>query len=279
MVDSATPLTIGVFDSGLGGLSIMAAIRNCLPQLNLAYCCDNLNFPYGTKTEDDVVAAATRTTTLFSQTTHLDALVIACNTASVVALEAVRRNLSIPVVGVVPAVKPAAIATKTKIIGILATPVTIGRPYLENLIKTFAPECRVVKVGSSRLVVLAEQKIRRSHAGVVGLDLEEIRLEVQEIIDAAKVGLDQLVLGCTHFPLLANELRQVLPASVTLVDSGFAVASRVKAVIEEYYGFCPEGAAEGGRQLHGFCSGEPFEIGLPSDFFGVGQKFELQKLK
>ena len=221
MIASKAPVTVGVFDSGLGGLSIMGAIRRVMPEADYAYCCDNLNFPYGTKSEAEVIAAAEKVTSLFFDTTHFDVLVIACNTASVLALESIRKNLPIPIIGVVPAVKPAAQASKTKVIGVLATPVTIRRPYLDSLIKNFAAECRVIKVGSSKLVTLAEEKIRR-RVGQEALDLQEIRIEVEPIVAEAKVGLDQLVLGCTHFPLLEDELRQVIPPTVNFVDSGSA---------------------------------------------------------
>jgi len=276
MMASKAPVTIGVFDSGLGGLSIMAAIRSVMPESNFAYCCDNLNFPYGTKSESEVVDAAERVTSLFFNSTRLDVLVIACNTASVVALETIRKNLPIPVIGVVPAVKPAAQASKTKVIGVLATPVTIRRPYLDSLIKNFAAECRVIKVGSSKLVTLAEEKIRQ-RPEKVGINLEEIRGEVAAIVAEAKMGLDQLVLGCTHFPLLADELRQVIPPTVNFVDSGSAVASRVQTVIQEHYGFRADPDANRKGLLHGYCSGDSFEIYLPRNF-GVDERFELHKL-
>jgi glutamate racemase len=277
MMKSKAPLTVGVFDSGLGGLSILGAIRALLPELDYDYCCDNLNFPYGTKSEWEVISAAERVTRLFFNATHLDVLVIACNTASVVALESIRKNLPIPVIGVVPAVKPAAQASKTKVIGVLATPVTVARPYLDILIKNFAADCRVVKVGSSKLVTLAEDKMRRRR-GQGDLHLEEIRTEVDAIVAEAKVGLDQLVLGCTHFPLLAEELRQVIPKSVNFVDSGLAVASRVRTVIEEHYGFMSHSGASRQGRVHGFCSGDPFEIYLPGNISGVDEIFGLRKL-
>ena len=115
-------MRVGVFDSGVGGLSVLRAIRDSLPSVELAYCCDNQNFPYGTKSEADVVRFSTDVTARFAARANLDVLVIACNTASTVALPAIRAGLTIPVVGVVPAVKPAAAASKSKIIGVLATP-------------------------------------------------------------------------------------------------------------------------------------------------------------
>jgi len=267
-------MRVGVFDSGLGGLSIMSAIRTAIPSANLAYCCDNFNFPYGTKADTEVLGAALDVTGRFFQQTQMDVMVIACNTASVLALEAIRKKLPIPVVGVVPAVKPAAQASKTKFIGVLATPVTIRRPYLEELLKNFASDCKVAKVGSSRLVTIAENKIRCG----ISADIEEIRAEVLEIINAAAEGLDQLVLGCTHFPLIVEELQKVLPAQVQLVDSGEAIAGRVKVVLEQL-GYLNNLASTGGYgEIQGYCSGESFEIAFPATFKVSDRKFKLLKL-
>ena len=248
-------MRIGVFDSGVGGLSIMAAIHRVLPDADLAYCCDNLNFPYGTKTDEQVLACATNVAVKFAHAARIDVLVIACNTASTIALPALRQNLMIPVVGVVPAVKPAAHASKSKIIGILATPATVRRPYLDDLIREFANDCEVVRVGSSRLVEFAERKLRGDIAPEA-----EFRQEVAEIIDAAARGLDHLVLGCTHFPLLADELRCVIPPAVQFIDSGAAVAVRVAAIGADMLKNPGEPLGINPTVLDGFCSGDPMTL-------------------
>lgn len=269
-------MRVGVFDSGLGGLSILGAIRSACPSLEFAYCCDNFNFPYGTKTETEVVAAALNVAKKFSKSIKLDLLVIACNTASVVALEAIRREIPIPVVGVVPAVKPAAAASRNKFIGILATPVTIKRPYLDELLKNYASDCKVIKCGSSKLVTIAETKMR----GVQGSDqvnLDEIRAEITEISKAAAIGLDQLVLGCTHFPLIAEELKQVLPPSVHLLDSGHAIAKRVMSLLSVDMSSMTGDPAKV-NEIIGFCSGESFTVFLPQTIKIPAYKIELHKL-
>jgi glutamate racemase len=269
-------MRVGVFDSGLGGLSILGAIKEAIPGTELAYCCDNFNFPYGTKSETEVITAALDATRRFFQQAAIDVLVIACNTASVVALEAIRQVLPIPVVGVVPAIKPAALASKSKIIGVLATPVTIRRPYLDSLIKEFASDCEVVKCGSSSLVLLAEGKMRGQQNA--GLTEQSLRTEIGVLIDAAKRGLDQLVLGCTHFPLIADEIRQVLPSTVNFIDSGQAVASRVRTILSgpgSLDSMITEGSPSG---LQGYCSGESFSIKLPSVFAGCLENLVLRKL-
>jgi glutamate racemase len=261
-------MRIGVFDSGVGGLSVLAAIHQALPKSDLIYCCDNLNFPYGTKSDADVLACATQVAARLARVAAIDVLVVACNTASTIALVALRTHLAIPVVGVVPAIKPAARASKSKVIGVLATPATVTRPYLDQLIQDFAGDCDVVRVGSSRLVHLAEDKLR-------GKAVPEpvIFQEVTPIIDAAKRGLDQLVLGCTHFPLLSDELRRVIPSTVHFVDSGSAVASRVYSMASSEMRQTSVNTAESQEvrapRITGFCTGAPLTLDLK--FVGLDQ--------
>lgn len=236
----------------------MKAIRDAMPEVELSYCCDNANFPYGTKSESSVIQFASTVAKKFYDAAGFDVLVIACNTASTVALPKIRAELPIPVVGVVPAVKPAALASKSKIIGVLATPATIARPYLDELIREFAGDCEVVKCGSSELVFLAERKLR----GDVGTD-EEFRKEVGVIIEASARGLDQLVLGCTHFPLLAEQLRRVIPASVQFVDSGAAIASRVRSLIDDLNQNNAVSRSQSSG-ITGWCSGDSMTVNLPA---------------
>jgi glutamate racemase len=133
-------MRIGVFDSGVGGLSVLAAIHSALPVHELIYCCDYLNLPYGTKPDDMVINCAKAVTKKFFEAAKPDILVIACNTVSTVALQDIRKMLPIPVVGVVPAIKPAAERSGTKTIGLLATPATIKRAYTADLIRDFAAD-------------------------------------------------------------------------------------------------------------------------------------------
>lgn len=250
-------MRVGVFDSGVGGLSILQAIRDAMVGIELSYCCDNKNFPYGTKTEQEVVEFASGVVQKFYNAAKPDVLVVACNTASTVALPKIRSMIPIPVVGVVPAVKPAAERSKSKIIGVLATPATVSRPYLDSLIHEFASDCRVIKCGSSELVLMAERKLR----GEI-LDLNAIRNEVLPIIEASAQGLDQLVLGCTHFPLLAEELRRVLPPSVQLVDSGQAIAARVQSLLKDFKPLS-QSVVVCADILSGWCSGPSLTLLLP----------------
>jgi glutamate racemase len=218
--------TIGIFDSGVGGLSILAALRRHLPHCRFLYVCDQAYFPYGLKSEEDVV---TRVSTLCAQVLEgysLDYVVVACNTASTVVLPTLRQQVELPVIGVVPAIKPAAELSKTKVIGMIATPGTITRPYTQELIANFAADCQVVQVGSNRLVDIAEAKL----AGEP-IDSEEIRQILTPLSNNPQ--LDTLVLACTHFPHLAEEIAQSFARPVQLVESSEGVARRVVDLINK----------------------------------------------
>ena len=160
-------IKIGIFDSGAGGINIGNAIYDDIPNVSVIYCCDNLNYPYGDKTPKCLLEVALKSIEVFLKTEKIDILVIACNTASTLILPELRQRYSIPIVGVVPAIKPASSLSKTKIIGLLATPATINRPYIDDLILKFALDCQIIKVGSSILVDFAEQKLRGEYISLI----------------------------------------------------------------------------------------------------------------
>lgn len=232
MAPSVTAPSIGIFDSGVGGLSIFHTIRARLPGTRLYYLSDNLYFPYGMRTEDEVVSCTLRATTRFIDKCSLDVLVIACNTASTVALPHLRSTFKVPVVGVVPAIKPAAALSQTGTIALLATPGTVKRPYTDELIQSFASQCRVIKTASTALVELAETKLR---GGIV--DQSRIAADVRRLFAESPVDkqtrLDVVVLGCTHFPLLKPELELAAPWPVAWIDSSDAIAARVDYLLTE----------------------------------------------
>lgn len=153
-----------------------------------------------------------------------DIVVVACNTASTLILPRIRSHFSNPVVGVVPAIKPAAQLTESKVIGLLATPGTVARDYTTQLIREFAADCQIVPVGSSELVHLAEQKLRGQN-----IDLDHLKTIVAPLFEEPE--LDTIVLACTHFPLLSQELHAVASRQVHWVDSGNAIARRVKSLL------------------------------------------------
>lgn len=223
---------IGIFDSGVGGLTIFQAVRERLPQAFFCYLSDNGNFPYGVKSEADVLRCTLDATQRFISRFGLDLLIIACNTASTIALERLRQRHTIPVIGVVPAIKPAVQMSRSRTIGLLATPGTISRPYTDTLIRDFASGARVLKCGSGLLVKLAEAKLK----GEVVQD-ELVRQEVMPLFAASPTEdfkrLDTIVLGCTHFPLLKEELTRVVPWPVQWVDSSQAIAARAAHLLTE----------------------------------------------
>lgn len=216
---------IAVFDSGVGGLSVYSAIQSQLPFARYIYCSDTANFPYGRKADCEVISAVLEMADKITRKFHPDLLVVACNTASTVALDSLRSRFSIPIVGVVPALKPAALLSQTKIIGLLATPATIERAYTQNLIREFCQGLKVVKLGSSRLVELAEEKLSGK-----AISQSDIATEISPLFKT--LVPDIIVLGCTHFPLLLDELKACAP-QVGWLDSGAAIANRVVQLVGE----------------------------------------------
>lgn len=217
-----------VFDSGVGGLSVAREIQRRLPGLPLVYASDNGFFPYGTKGELELIARVDLVMRRLLALYPVDILVIACNTASTLTLPHLRSQLSLPIVGVVPAIKPAAKLSQTGVMGLLATPATVARPYTHELIREYAPHCDVISVGSSELVHIAEQKLRGET-----IDENAIARIVAELMQHEKAHLmDVLVLACTHFPLLKEELLKYLPEKIQLIDSGEAIARRVEYLLE-----------------------------------------------
>jgi glutamate racemase len=213
-----------VFDSGVGGLSVLAEIHSRIPRARLIYACDNEAFPYGTMGEEALVTRVDTVLRALISRLDPDILVVACNTASTLALPRIRAHFAKPVVGVVPAIKPAAALSRTRVIGLLATPGTVNRAYTRQLIDDFAGDCTVVRVGSSELVDMAEAKVRG-----VAPDPDRLRAIVAPLFD--NPATDTLVLACTHFPLLRQELETVAPRSVHWVDSGEAIARRVESLL------------------------------------------------
>ena len=217
------PKHILIFDSGIGGLSVYREIQYQLPLAKYIYAFDNAAFPYGELTESVLIERTAHIISQLCAKFYIDIVVIACNTASTIVLPTLRDKLSIPVVGVVPAIKPAALVSKK--IGLLATPATVKRNYTYELIKSFAPISDVQLLGSTRLVEMAEEKMIG-----VDVDLEELKA----ILSPWKDKVDTIVLGCTHFPFLRNEIKKVLNGNVLLIDSGEAIARRVKQLLGEH---------------------------------------------
>ena len=215
-----------VFDSGIGGTSILSSIQHDLPGANYTYVMDNALLPYGLQTED---AIKTRLVNLVNKIDSnyfgsVDLIVIACNTASTYALTHIRQFTQTPIVGVVPAIKPAAQKTQTNHIALLATPATSRNQYTQSLVKEFATHCRVDFYSSTELVRLAEKKFwtRETVQAQVHNELQTLRLNTKT---------DILILGCTHFPILAQEIGAFFGSRINLIHSGKAIAKRVSQLL------------------------------------------------
>lgn len=216
-----------VFDSGVGGLSVLDAIAASGHAFELDYVADNAWLPYGLKSDAELRARVPALLQRLVDQWAPEAVVVACNTASTIALDAVRAVLSIPVVGVVPPIKPAAALTRTGVIGLLATPATVRRAYTNDLIAQFAADKRVVRFGSAALVEAAERKL----AGE-GMDAGAIAEAIEGLFGAPGGGeIDVIALACTHFPLLAEELTGAAPRKIVWLDSGEAIARRLANVL------------------------------------------------
>ena len=218
-----------LFDSGMGGLTVASAVAQQIPQAELIYSADNAAFPYGAWKEEDLVARIVSVVGRLIETAKPDVVVVACNTASTIALAELRAAYDIPFVGTVPAIKPAAAQTRTGVIGVLATPGTVAREYTHSLIHTFAYHCKVLLHGAPRLAEMAEQKLR-GHP----VDPEELRKEIAPVFRKREGrATDVVVLGCTHYPLLTEDMSKVMPWPVTWIDPAPAIARRTADVVEE----------------------------------------------
>jgi glutamate racemase len=215
------------FDSGVGGLSILGPARALLPSAPIVYAADSAGFPYGTKSEAEIAARVPALLGRLVERYRPRLAVIACNTASTIALQHVRAALDIPVVGTVPAVKPAALLSKTRVFGVLGTDATVRQPYVDRLAAEHGADCVVLRHGSAALVQLAEAKLRG-----LPLDPAIARDALAGLIDQpGGERMDTVVLACTHFPLVEAELAAAVRAQgwepLTFVHGGEGIARRI----------------------------------------------------
>lgn len=218
-----------VFDSGVGGLTVAREILASAPGVAVDYAADTGFFPYGDKSDDALRARLPFVAKALYEEVRPDVFVIACNTASTLALEEVRAVLPCPVVGTVPAIKPAAAASTNKVVGLLATPGTIGRAYTDKLIADFASDVQVIKHGSVALVKLAEAVAAGEFPDLAAI------AKTQRALFEAPGGdkMDTIVLACTHFPLVRDELAESAPRPVRYIDSGEAIARQTLKLLAE----------------------------------------------
>lgn len=216
------------FDSGVGGLSVVGPSRALLPNAPFVYAADTAGFPYGTKTETEIAARVPALLGRLVERYRPRLAVIACNTASTIALAAVRAALDVPVVGTVPAIKPAVALSQTRVIGVLGTDATVRQPYVDRLAAEFGADCTIVRHGSAALVALAEAKLR----GEV-TTINDVRAAIAGLFEGPDgARIDTVVLACTHFPLLDAELAAAVPHPVAFVDGGPGIARRIAFLTE-----------------------------------------------
>ena len=213
------------FDSGVGGLSVVAPTRALLPTAPIVYAADSAGFPYGTKTEAEIAARVPALLGRLVERYRPRLVVIACNTASTIALPVVRAALDVAVVGTVPAIKVAAERSRSRVIGVLGTEATVRQPYVDDLAARFAGDCTVLRHGSAALVELAEGALAGTPPPFSAVAAELAGLFDQPAGDR----IDVIVNACTHFPLLEDAMRTVAP-QVAFVDGGPGIARRIAAL-------------------------------------------------
>ncbi len=224
---------IGVFDSGVGGLTILKELLRELPDERYVYFGDTGNCPYGVRSEHEIQRLALAAARYLIER-KAKIVVVACNTASVAALKELRAAFAVPFVGVVPAVKPAAERTRSGVIGIASTEASARGDYLKHLIDEHAAGVRALTAGCPRLVTLAE-------AGI--LDGPEAETAIRGYIGSMLAeGIDVLVLGCTHFPAMRAAFERVAGSSVDVIDSGAAIARQTRRILEERCSLATPGA-------------------------------------
>lgn len=220
----SSTLPVGVFDSGVGGLSILEKIHQLLPNESLLYLADSANAPYGPKGDDYIISRSCEIADFFLEQ-PVKAIVVACNTATASAVSILRETYSIPIVGMEPAIKPAAERSRSGIIGVLATEGTLASDKFVDLKSQFDGQVEIINMPCPGLVDHIEQ-LKPDHAAIISL-LEKY---IQPLKDK---GVDTLVLGCTHYTLIMEQIREVAGLDITIVDTDDAVARRLASVLKE----------------------------------------------
>ncbi|MGE5163093.1 MAG: glutamate racemase [Sphingobacteriales bacterium] len=215
--------TILIFDSGLGGLTVFREVRTARPDANFIYVADDAGFPYGNLDEDRLIERILEVVGRAISEYAPDLVVVACNTASTLALGELRAQFRVPFVGTVPAIKPACAQSKTKRVTVLGTQATVGREYTYALIREFGVGCDVHLVGSTRLAAYAEAELAGASVADAAIATEIGRC----FIDKDGRRTDTIVLACTHYPLLLDRFRAIAPWPVTWLDPAPAIARRV----------------------------------------------------
>lgn len=240
-IEKKNDMPIGVFDSGVGGLTVAREIMRQLPQESMVYFGDTARVPYGSKSEDTIIRYS-RQIIRFLLTKHVKAIVIACNTASALALDAVREEFDVPIIGVVaPGARAAGVVTENKKIGVIGTEATVKSEIYTKLIQKKDPQISVVGRACPLFVPLVEE----------GFAKHKITQEVIEIYlsDLRESDIDTLILGCTHYPLLRSRIREYMGDEIHLVNPAYETAMDLKRLLEAEG--MKKGSLGNGREEHG----------------------------
>lgn len=214
---------IGLFDSGVGGTSIWREIHHLLPHEDTIYLADSINAPYGEKPKEEIISLSFKNTDFLLER-NCKLIVVACNTATTNAISELRAKYSVPFIGIEPAIKPAALGSKTNTIGVLATKGTLSSELFSKAVETFRNTNIIEQVGHGLVSLIEEGKI----------DTPEMTALLQKYLTPMlEADIDFLVLGCSHYPYLIPQIRKILPERVQIIDSGEAVARQTQAVLKD----------------------------------------------
>lgn len=216
---------VGIFDSGVGGISVLRHIREALPRQDLIYCADSLHTPYGNKSPEQILERSLRLTEFLLEQ-DAKAIVVACNTATAAAVGALRERYSVPIIGMEPAVKPAVAATRSGVVGVMATVGTLKSAQFAALLENYGKGVQVVTQACQGLVECVERG---------ELDTPATRdLVLKYLHPLLAGGADTIVLGCTHYPFLRSLIEQETGPDVAIIDTGEAVARQLRRRLEEH---------------------------------------------
>lgn len=225
---------IGIFDSGIGGTSIWKAIHELLPNEKTIYLADSKNAPYGQKTKEEIVALSKKNVDFLLEK-NCKIIVVACNTATTNAITELRAEYDIPLIGIEPAIKPAANKSKTQVIGILATKGTLNSELFNKTAEMFRDTKIIEQVGYGLVQLIEDGNLNSAEM------TQLLESYLKPMIDA---NIDYLVLGCSHYPYLIPQIKKILPEHIHIIDSGEAVARQTQTILREKVGFSDGGKAE-----------------------------------
>lgn len=225
---------IGLFDSGIGGTSIWTAIHELMPSEDTIYLADSKNAPYGLKSKDDIISLSIKNTEFLLER-NAKIIVVACNTATTNAIKELRARYDVPFIGIEPAIKPAAIQSKTQKIGILATKGTLSSELFNKAVEIYQDTEIIEQIGHGLVELIEGGKLESPEMNQL------LRSYVEPMIED---NIDFLVLGCSHYPYLIPQLKKILPEKIKIIDSGEAVARQTQNILKEKVGLHTDGKSK-----------------------------------